>query len=412
MPYIITKTNGVQLATIDDATLDTSTDLAIPGRNYSGYGLVINENLVKLLENFSGPREPKNPLQGELWYNSSLKKLCVYDGASYKGLASLYIQSTTPSGSVAGDLWWNSEAQQLHGFNGTSFRLIGPPLSNTSTAYWISADVAPVPDEENPYLQSSIGILEAYVGATPAVTISNESFAPDTSNISENFPKVYKGITLSGANPITGVSANTTSTTGTGYILWGTSAHSLLSNVASSSNAINVRSTASNSNFYVPFGSIGTTGTSAMFVSSGFYFNPATNVLYATAARAAYADLAERYEADAIYESGTVLMLGGEKEVTLATLHATTAVAGVVSENPAYLMNADVGTDETHPAIALKGRVPCKICGPVKKGDLLVASGYKPGYATKKQDHDSSDAVIGKALENFEGPFGIIEIKV
>jgi hypothetical protein len=76
------------------------------------------------------------------------------------------------------------------------------------------------------------------------------------------------------------------------------------------------------------------------------------------------------------------------------------------------MMNSEAGTDETHPYIALKGRVPCKICGSVKKGDLLVASGYKPGYAVKKQDHDSSDAVIGKALQDFAGPFGVIEVKV
>jgi hypothetical protein len=105
-------------------------------------------------------------------------------------------------------------------------------------------------------------------------------------------------------------------------------------------------------------------------------------------------------------------MLGGEKEVTIAKLHATTAVAGIVSKNPAYMMNSEAGSDETHPYIALKGRVPCKIAGPIKKGDLLVASGMKPGYATAKQDTDSSDAVIGKALENFPGPEGIIEVKV
>ena len=105
-------------------------------------------------------------------------------------------------------------------------------------------------------------------------------------------------------------------------------------------------------------------------------------------------------------------MLGGEKEVTLARGHATTAVAGIVSTKPAYMLNSHAGNDKTHPYIALKGRVPCKICGPVKKGDLLVASGYKPGYATKKQDLDSANAVVGKALEDFEGPLGVIEVKV
>lgn len=150
----------------------------------------------------------------------------------------------------------------------------------------------------------------------------------------------------------------------------------------------------------------------AYYDESSLNYNPSTNILTTIASSALYADIAERYEADAIYEPGTVLMHGGEKEVTIACYAATTAVAGIVSTKPAYMMNSEAGTDETHPFIALKGRVPCKIVGPVKKGDLLVASGYKHGYATKKQDRDSSDAVIGKALQDFAGPFGIVEVKV
>ena len=410
MPYIINKTNGVTLTTIADATLDNTTNLDLPGRNYSGYGLVINENLVKLLENFAGTRAPRNPLQGELWYNSTTKQLGVYDGSIYKGLAQVYIQNTTPTGSAVGDLWWDIAAQQLKGFNGSNYNVIGPAISSTATAYWVSAEVVPVPD--NNQLQSSIGILEGYAGDTVAVTISNDTFTPVTSNISVNFPKVYKGITLGGANPVTGVSAVTTATTGTGYILWGTAAHSLLSDESKTSRAVNVKQTATNSTFYVPFGNSGTTGTSAMFVSSQFYFNPGTNVLYATAQKAAYADIAERYEADAEYSPGTVLMIGGEKEVTLPGAHATISVAGVVSTKPGYMLNSDAGPDSTHPFIALKGRVPCKVLGPVKKGDLLVASGQNPGYAVKMLPTDNPLSVVGKALENLDAPAGIIEIMV
>jgi hypothetical protein len=105
-------------------------------------------------------------------------------------------------------------------------------------------------------------------------------------------------------------------------------------------------------------------------------------------------------------------MHGGNKELTLASVHATTAVAGIVSTNPAYMMNKDAGSDETHPYIALKGRVPCKIIGPIRKGELVVASGLKPGYATARQLGDDPHAVIGKALEDFLGPLGVIEVKV
>jgi hypothetical protein len=407
MPYIITKTNGAQLASIDDATLDVTTDLSLVGRNYSGYGRVVNENFVKLLENFASSTQPTKPLQGEIWFDTANKSLKVYDGSVYKSLSNVYIQSTTPVGSINGDLWWDTADQQLKAFNGSSYKLIGPPTSAADKSYWVSSDINPVGS-----IYASINILEGFCGATPVATLSNDSFVPDESNISTNFPTIYRGLTLAGADPATGVSATSTSTTSTEYILWGTSAHSLLSETSNNTNGINVVSTDSGSSYYVTFADRGTTGTSQIYVNSTMRYNASNNTLEVKASQAYYADIAERYEADAIYEPGTVLMIGGEKEVTLACYSATTAVAGIVSTKPAYMMNSEAGNDETHPYIALKGRVPCKICGPVKKGDLLVASGYKHGYATKKQDHDSSDAVIGKALQDFAGPFGVIEVKV
>ena len=123
-----------------------------------------------------------------------------------------------------------------------------------------------------------------------------------------------------------------------------------------------------------------------------------------------FADLAERYEADAVYEPGTVLVVGGEKEVTVTSQFADTRVAGIVSKNPAYMMNSKAGNNETHPYIALKGRVPCKVIGPINKGDLLVTSAH-PGYACAGQNVFGS-AVIGKALEDKSEGFGVIEVKV
>jgi hypothetical protein len=131
----------------------------------------------------------------------------------------------------------------------------------------------------------------------------------------------------------------------------------------------------------------------------------------ATASITAYADVAERYAADAVYDFGTVLVIGGDKEVTVTTERASTAVAGIVSQKPAYMLNSDAGTDETHPYIALKGRVYCKVTGSVKKGDLLVTS-HMAGVACAWQSGDDANAVIGKALESSEGPAGIIEVKV
>ena len=121
---------------------------------------------------------------------------------------------------------------------------------------------------------------------------------------------------------------------------------------------------------------------------------------------ATYADLAEYYEADKQYEAGTVLAFGGDKEVTLAEDN-TTKVAGVVSTNPAYVMNSSC-EGEHIVALALQGRVPCKVRGKISKGDMLVSGGN--GFA-RPFLFPVLGTVIGKALENFEGE-GVIEVAV
>jgi hypothetical protein len=139
------------------------------------------------------------------------------------------------------------------------------------------------------------------------------------------------------------------------------------------------------------------------------------NTVYATvfdgtALTARYADLAENYQADAEYEPGTVLIFGGNAEVTITTIKDDHRVAGIVSTNPAYLMNSDLqGANVV--SVALQGRVPCKVLGKVRKGDLLVSSAI-PGYAMVGQ-MPAVGTVIGKALENkdSEGK-GVIEAVV
>ena len=127
--------------------------------------------------------------------------------------------------------------------------------------------------------------------------------------------------------------------------------------------------------------------------------------------QATYADLAERYHADQPYYPGTVLVIGGHNEVTTTVDRANTAVAGIVSTNPAYTLNAQAGDDTTHPYIALKGRVPCRVIGPILKGDLLVTSAV-PGYAERARTGDHPSAVLGRALEEFGGTDGVIEVMV
>ena len=122
---------------------------------------------------------------------------------------------------------------------------------------------------------------------------------------------------------------------------------------------------------------------------------------------ATYADLAEYYEADKHYEPGTVLAFGGDKEVTIAD-SGTTKVAGIVSTNPAYVMNSSCPGEHTV-ALALQGRVPCQVRGSIKKGDMLISAGN--GFA-HTAPFPILGTVIGKSLENFDGVEGIIEVAV
>jgi hypothetical protein len=123
--------------------------------------------------------------------------------------------------------------------------------------------------------------------------------------------------------------------------------------------------------------------------------------------QATFADLAECYKADLNYEPGTVLAFGGEFEVTMAE-DSTRRVAGVVSTNPAYLMNRQLMGD-TVVSVALTGRVPCKVRGKVQKGDMMVSAGS--GFA-RAEYSPIVGSVIGKALENFDGVEGVIEVVV
>lgn len=114
---------------------------------------------------------------------------------------------------------------------------------------------------------------------------------------------------------------------------------------------------------------------------------------------ALYADLAERFAADSYYEPGTVLTMGGEAEVTLADEELSEDVFGVVSTKAAYLMNGYAGSNETHPPVAVSGRVPVKVIGKVKKGDRLVSAGKGLARAGLKSEITPFN-VIGRALEN------------
>ena len=132
------------------------------------------------------------------------------------------------------------------------------------------------------------------------------------------------------------------------------------------------------------------------------------DTLFAVATNALYADLAEMYASDYAYSAGTVVSFGGEREITLSLVQGDTRVAGVVSTNPCYLMNAGL-VAETRVAVALSGRVPTRVTGTVRKGDMMVSNGDGTARA---ESNPQIGSVIGKSLEEFHGSEGIIEIVV
>lgn len=132
------------------------------------------------------------------------------------------------------------------------------------------------------------------------------------------------------------------------------------------------------------------------------------NTIFAKATSAQYADLAEFYSADQTYEPGTVVSFGGEREVTIAATDADPCVAGVVSTNPSYIMNAGIFA-EFPTQVALIGRVPCRVVGNVTKGAMMVSAG---NGAARAESTPAMGTVIGKALEAFDGESGTIEIVV
>lgn len=115
MSYIINKTDGSILTEIVDGSIDqTSTDLTLIGKNSSSYGEFLNENLIKLLENFASSSAPNNPIEGQLWYDTSEGRLKIYDGTSFKVSGGTIVSNSTPSSIAAGDLWVDSFRQQLY----------------------------------------------------------------------------------------------------------------------------------------------------------------------------------------------------------------------------------------------------------------------------------------------------------
>lgn len=247
----------------------------------------------------------------------------------------------------------------------------------------------------------------AIVGVSATQTLSNKTLASPTltgnitaANITLSGTFTGSGsisITgnITGGNILGGANVNATTHTGTtvsvtGNITGGNLITAGSVTVNSGASATAIVNGASNG-----VGNIGSAST---------YFNQ----IFARATTAQYADLAEFYVADAVYTPGTVLSFGGDHEVTLSSTVGDVRVAGVVSTQPAYMMNSSC-TAELRTAIALTGKVPTRVSGRVLKGDLMISAGDGTACASANPQIGS---VIGKSLEDFNGEIGIIHVVV
>ena len=190
MEYTINKSDGTVLVTIVDGTLDETTNLGLPGKGYNNYGEIQNENYVSLLENFANTsaNAPDKPITGQLFYDTTLDQMQVYDGTQFKATAGTIVSATAPSYGAQGDLWYSTNTTQVYAYTGVIWKLIGP-LNSTSTGAYaerITDNAGTLQD-----------VIKLTAGNNLVGIISNTEFTPQTSIT--GFQTVNKGITLTTA---------------------------------------------------------------------------------------------------------------------------------------------------------------------------------------------------------------------
>ena len=492
MAYTVNKTNSSASPnqyTVQDNVLNTQTDLNLVGKGYAGYGEVIAENFLHLLENFSNTTAPSKPIVGQLWFDSVNSKLKVYNGTIWQTAGgSAPFQSTAPSNLQQGDFWIDSDTSQLFFYNGSNNVLVGPPGATGTLNGFIYETIKDSTDANQ-------NVTKWYNDGSLIAIISDDTFTPKSAI--SGFASITKGITLT--TDIADLKLTGTSTDSDK--LGGIAAANYLRSNANDTTAgtlgivndsgltvgadsdlhitvdalgVNIQNVISDKNITFKVNDGGTTSTvmtvsgasgrigigttspatkldilgttrstafsgplsgtvtdttgsstlNALSMNSTLTskdITPATdatydigtsslgyNVVYAKATSAQYADLAEKYTSDHEYEPGTVVIFSGAEELTVSQFANDTRVAGVVSTNPAYLMN----DKEDGVAVALVGKVPCKVEGYIEKGDLLTTSGKSAGHA-KKAIEPKLGSIIGKALENHKtSDTGVIFISI
>jgi hypothetical protein len=384
--------------------------MVLVGKNYAGYGEFLDTNFIHLLENSSNTTAPGAPLEGQLWWDSGNSLLKVYNGTTFKTISAATASSSAPTSNVTGDLWYDTTNQQLKVWTGSAFLLVGPQFSaGEGTSGAIVATITDNVSVDHVVVElyvndAIVGIISKDATFTPQVAISGyTTIRPGitlSTLIGSQVP-LFQG-TATNAQTLNSLTSSqfmrsdaNTSTTGTLSVLNNTGlsvgANSdLRATVSGTDVTIRNQSTGGNISFGVNVaGNI--TPSLTIFGANGF--------VSGTRITAQYADMAERFEADTFYDAGTVVELGGSAEITLVTDDLSEKVFGVISTRAAYLMNSGAGSDETHPPVAMTGRVPVKVIGQVCKGDRLVAAGNGQARAAQLGEATAFN-VIGRSLQD------------
>ena len=456
MPYIVTTTSGTAIATIPDNTVNTTTtSITLVGKNYAGYGAFLNENYVKMLENFSNSIAPTAPLTGQLWYDSTNTLLKVWTGGQWKQMHSSAAQNTAPQNPITGDLWWDTTNLVLKVWGGSTWITIGPGTGSGSTtgsgagASTTGAIADTIVDSGS--LSHSV-IKLSVANQTIAIVSKDAVFTPGTAI--PGFATIQPGINLinttgynftgnaTNALTVNNISSNSFLTnTGDQTLSYKLTVNKLqtgsdllldpsgVSEIQVYSNGNLGSGTGKDLNLYVNKAgiqtkaigitaataivafnnsiSVNSTGTAIINAGTAGQGNIGTtgqgfNTIFAKATTAVYADLAEIYATDVTYEVGTVVKIGGTAEVTAAT-YGDRAI-GVISANPAFLMN---NAAKGQP-VALKGRVPVKVQGTVRKGDKLIPAQNMYGAASTIIDKNDIN-YFAIALGDHQQGFGVVE---
>jgi len=471
MAYTVNKTSGAVLTTIADGTIDNTSDLTLIGKNYSGYGEILMENLVKLMENFASSSIPSSPLAGQLWWDTNNGLLKVYTGTAMKVISGSTASASQPSNNTTGDLWWDTTNSQLKVYNGATFTTIGPSFtagtgtsgsivdsvtdnlgsSHVVVKLFVNESIVGMISKDSSFTpQSAIsGFATINPGIQLSTSVSGATFKGDATNAqlldsldSSQFLRsdaaASTSATLAVANDsgftvgvdgdlkisVTGSDTYISNQTSNGDIFirvnkssggattaitidGATAVASLNATPTAADNSTKIATTA-----YVDVNTLYRDGSKTLagnllpdgagtrnLGSATFqYANIYGNYFRGTSISALYADVAERFAADGIYPAGTIVALGGAAEITSVAEELSEDVFGVISDKPAYLMNSGAGSDETHPPVAMTGRVPVNVIGKIKKGDRLVSAGNGLARAAKKGEANSFNT-FGRSLE-------------